>query len=45
VDAESEVTVGSGPDVGLIVKFTTFDCSVVVVAVVLEEPETAEPGI
>jgi hypothetical protein len=31
--------------VGLIVKFTTFDCSVVVVAFVPEEPETAEPGI
>ena len=44
-DGEVEVTVGNGPGVGLIVKFTTFDCSVVVVAVVPEAPETAEPGI
>jgi hypothetical protein len=45
VDAESELIVGTEPGVELIVKFTTFDTSVVVVAVVPEEPETAEPGI
>ena len=45
VDAESAAIVGAEPDVGLMVKFTKFDTSVVVVAVVPEAPETAEPGI
>jgi hypothetical protein len=37
--------VGVGPGEGLIVKLEMFDISVVVVALVLEDPETAEPGI
>jgi hypothetical protein len=37
--------VGNSPGTGLTVKLTTFDTSVVVVAVVPEAPETAEPGI
>jgi hypothetical protein len=45
VDAESEVITGRAPGVAIIVKFTTFETSVVVVAVVPEAPETAEPGI
>lgn len=45
VDAESEVIVGTGPGVGSILKLTRFDISVVVVAVVPDDPETAEPGI
>jgi hypothetical protein len=45
VDAESAAIVGAEPDVGLMVKFTKFDTSVVVVAVVPDAPETAEPGI
>ena len=45
VDAEIELTVGAGPGAELIVKYTTFEISVVVVALVLEVPETAEPGI
>ena len=42
---EVEVIVGGGGGCGPIVKFTRFDTSVVVVAVVPEDPETAEPGI
>jgi hypothetical protein len=42
--AMAEIT-GGGPAAGMIVKFTTFDSSVVVVADVLDDPETAEPGI
>ena len=45
MDAESDAIVGAAPGVGLISKLTTFDISVVVVAVVPEAPETAEPGI
>jgi hypothetical protein len=45
VEADSEVTTGSAPRVGLMMKFTTLETSVVVVAVVPEAPETAEPGI
>jgi hypothetical protein len=45
VDAESAAIVGAEPDVGLMVKFTKFDTSVVVVAVVPDAPETADPGI
>jgi hypothetical protein len=44
-EIEVEVIVGGGGGCGPIVKFTRFDTSVVVVAVVPEEPETAEPGI
>jgi hypothetical protein len=43
--ATREVIVGAGSGTGLTVKNTTFDTSVVVVAVVPEAPETAEPGI
>lgn len=43
--AEMDVIAGGGPAGAIIVNGTTFDCSVVVVAVVPEEPETAEPGI
>jgi hypothetical protein len=42
---EVEVIVGGGGGCGPIVKFTRFDTSDVVVAVVPEDPETAEPGI
>jgi hypothetical protein len=45
VEDESEVTAGGVPVALPIVKKTMFDTSVVVVAVVLEEPETDEPGI
>ena len=45
MDAESAAIVGAEPDVGLMLKFTTFDTSVVVVAVVPDAPETADPGI
>jgi hypothetical protein len=45
VDAEIALTTGNVPRAGLIVKFTTLDTSVVVVALILEDPETAEPGI
>ena len=45
VDAERAVIIGVAPGVGLTVKFTTFETSDVVVAVVPDEPETAEPGI
>jgi hypothetical protein len=44
-EIEVEVIVGGGGGCGPIVKFTRFDTSVVVVAVVPEDPETAEPGI
>jgi hypothetical protein len=44
-EIEVEVIVGRGGRGAPIVKFTRFDTSVVVVAVVPEEPETAEPGI
>ena len=44
-EIEVEVIVGEGGGCGPIVKFTRFDTSVVVVAVVPEDPETAEPGI
>lgn len=44
-EIEVEVIVGGGGGGGPIVKFTRFDTSVVVVAVVPEDPETAEPGI
>jgi hypothetical protein len=43
--AERDVIVGAGPDGGLIVNRTMFDNSVVVVALVLEVADTAEPGI
>ncbi len=45
VDAESDVTAGGVPLTLPTVKATTFETSVVVVALVLEEPEMAEPGI
>jgi hypothetical protein len=45
VEAESEVIAGGVPVALLIVKKTTLETSVVVVAVVLEEPDVAEPGI
>jgi hypothetical protein len=44
-EIEVEVIVGAGGGATPIVKFTRFDTSVVVVAVVPEDPETAEPGI
>lgn len=44
-EIEVEVIVGGGGGCAPIVKFTRFDTSVVVVAVVPEDPETAEPGI
>jgi hypothetical protein len=44
-EIEVEVIVGGGGGGPPIVKFTRFDTSVVVVAVVPEDPETAEPGI
>ena len=44
VEAESEVTAGPGPGVLVIVKRTIFEISVVVVALVLEVPDWAEPG-
>ena len=40
-----DAIVGNGPGTGMTVKGTTSDTSVVVVAVVPEAPETAEPGI
>ena len=45
VDAETDEITGRGPGAAPIVKSTMFDTSVVVVALVLEVPETAEPGI
>lgn len=42
---EIDVIVGAAVPAALIVKFTTFDFSVVVVAFVLDDPETADPGI
>jgi hypothetical protein len=45
VEDESELTAGGVPVALPIVKKTTLETSVVVVAVVLEEPEMAEPGI
>src|SRR6266699_3637849 len=44
-EIEVEVIVGAGGGAAPIVKFTRFDTSVVVVAVVPEDPETADPGI
>jgi len=44
-DAKMDAIVGNGPGTGLTVKLTKSDTSVVVVAVVPEAPETAEPGI
>ena len=43
--AETDVITGAGPAAAPILKLTMFETSVVVVAVVLEDPETAEPGI
>jgi hypothetical protein len=43
--AETDVITGAGPAVAPILKTTRLDTSLVVVAVVLEDPETAEPGI
>lgn len=43
--AERDPTVGRGPGAALIVKGTKSDISVVLVALVPEAPETAEPGI
>ena len=43
--AERDEMTGAGPGGGLIVKRTMFDNSVVVVALVLEVADTAEPGI
>lgn len=45
MEAESDAIVGAGPGEGFTLKLTTFDTSVVVVALVPEAPETAEPGI
>jgi len=45
VDAERDVSTGIVPGVGSILKLTIFETSVVVVAVVPDAPETAEPGI
>jgi len=44
-EIEVDVMVGAAAGCALIVKFTRFDTSVVVVAVVPEAPETADPGI
>jgi hypothetical protein len=44
-EIEVDVIVGGGGGAAPIVKFTRLDTSVVVVAVVPEDPETAEPGI
>jgi hypothetical protein len=44
-DTEMDAIVGNGPGTGLTVKLTKSDTSVVVVAVMPEAPETAEPGI
>ena len=43
--ADRDEMTGAGPGGGLIVNRTTFDNSVVVVALVLEVADTAEPGI
>jgi hypothetical protein len=45
VEAEMDEITGAGPGMGIIVKRIMFDTSVVVVADVLEVPETEEPGI
>ena len=45
VDDESEVIAGGVPVAAPTVKNTIFETSVVVVAVVLDEPETDDPGI
>ena len=43
--AETDVMTGAGPAAAPILKLTRLDTSVVVVAVVPEDPETADPGI